>query len=118
MKSACSRHPDCSSSGRAWSWLDNPVFRWAGVHSYGIYLSHILVIRELRPWGEDLGGAAEAFLLTGVATLALASLLSALSWRFLEKPCLQRRVPWRTAEPPPQTGPAVAAEADTAKAPA
>jgi peptidoglycan/LPS O-acetylase OafA/YrhL len=99
------------ATGRAWRWLDNPVFRWTGVWSYGIYLSHLIVIRKLRPWSLDLGSTPKAMLLAGPVTLVLAVLLGALSFRFVEAPFLQRRLPWRAAEPKPVDGPPAAAEA-------
>jgi peptidoglycan/LPS O-acetylase OafA/YrhL len=81
------------------------------VWSYGIYLSHLIVIRKLRPWSLDLGSTPKAMLLAGPVTLVLAVLLGALSFRFVEAPFLQRRLPWRAAGPKPVDGPPAAAEA-------
>jgi peptidoglycan/LPS O-acetylase OafA/YrhL len=72
--------------------------RWAGERSYGIYLIHLgLMDHLLRHIGPDHGPSVTFGALTFsslVATLILADLL----WRFVERPALERRLPWRDVE--------------------
>ena len=85
-------------SGRGWAILDNRVMRWLGERSYGIYLIHLgLMNHVLGQFGHGHSlGVTFALLLIGitVSTLIAADLL----WRFVERPALERRLPWRQAE--------------------
>jgi peptidoglycan/LPS O-acetylase OafA/YrhL len=94
------------STGRSWRALDNRAMRWLGERSYGIYLIHYGLIAHVLSGVGRGHGLKLTFLLTlaGVtaATLAAADVL----WRLVERPALQRRLPWRQAE---FAGPAAAA---------
>jgi peptidoglycan/LPS O-acetylase OafA/YrhL len=74
--------------------LNNGIFQWVGNRSYSLYLWHwpILLIPAMR-WGTP-----NAVELLGL--IALAMLLSALSYRFVEEPLRNaaplRRPKWRT----------------------
>jgi len=85
-------------------WLDNRPIRYLGARSYAIYLIHVWVLFEVI----DLVGAD-----AGTTTLVIAMIviglpvtvaLSALSWRFVEQPFLERRVRWAFGEPRPCPG--------------
>ena len=103
---------------RAPRWLDNRPIRYLGARSYAIYLIHVWVLFEVI----DVVGAD-----AGTTTLVLAMIaiglpvtvgLSALSWRFVEQPFLQRRVRWAFGERKPGPGaPAPAIAGPAAPAP-
>ncbi len=84
--------------GRSWRALDNRAARWLGQRSYGIYLIHYGLIAHFL----SIVGAGHGLTLTWLLTLAgvtAASVLAAdVLWRVVERPALQRRLPWRQAE--------------------
>jgi peptidoglycan/LPS O-acetylase OafA/YrhL len=86
------------TTGGCWRVLDNRVMHWLGERSYGIYLIHLgLMTHVLARFGHSHGiKTTFVLLLIGVtiATLIGADLL----WRFVERPALERRLPWRQAE--------------------
>ncbi len=86
------------TTGGCWRWLDNRVMHWLGERSYGIYLIHLgLMTHVLARVGHSHGVKTTYWLLlvgVTIATLIAADLL----WRFVERPALQRRLPWRQAE--------------------
>ena len=100
---------------RAPRWLDNRPIRYLGARSYAIYLIHVWILFEVI----DLIGAD-----AGTTTLVIAMIaiglpvtvgLSALSWRFVEQPFLERRVRWAFGEKRPGPGaPALATAAPAA----
>jgi len=85
-------------TGRAPRWIDNRVMHYIGERSYAIYLLHIWVLFEVINIVGAGAGTPEliaAMVLVGFpVTLALASL----SWRFVERPALERRLPWARSE--------------------
>jgi peptidoglycan/LPS O-acetylase OafA/YrhL len=85
-------------TGRAPRWIDNRAMHYVGERSYAIYLLHIWVLFEvIDVVGADAGTPelVAAMVLVGFpVTLALASL----SWRFVERPALERRLPWARSE--------------------
>jgi peptidoglycan/LPS O-acetylase OafA/YrhL len=91
------------TTGGCWRVLDNPVLHWVGVRAYGIYLVHVLLIYELRFVIRDTGSTWNAILLVLPLILLIACIAGAVSYRFVEKPFLERKLPWRTAggEPVP-----------------
>jgi peptidoglycan/LPS O-acetylase OafA/YrhL len=75
-------------------WADNRWCNWMGERSYAFYLLHVWIIFEvINLVGADAGTAVLFAAMIGIGfpvTLAL----SALSWRFVERPFLERRLPW------------------------
>lgn len=84
-----------------WRAFDNRVLHWLGVRAYGIYLTHVIAIYELRHLIEDLGTVPMALLVAFPLILLISTAGGALSFRFIEMPFLERRIPWRSAEPAP-----------------
>jgi peptidoglycan/LPS O-acetylase OafA/YrhL len=79
---------------RAPRWLDNRWTNWMGERSYAFYPLHIWVLFEvINLFGSDIG-TPQLFALMVVVGLPLTILLAALSWRFVERPFLERRLPW------------------------
>lgn len=79
---------------RAPRWLDNRATNWLGERSYAFYLLHIWVFFELiRIVGADAGTATLWVVMVTVG-FPLTLLLAALSWRWVESPFLERRLPW------------------------
>lgn len=75
-------------------WLDNRWTTWLGVRSYAFYLIHVFVILEVI---DVAGTNLEPFALGLIIFLVgfpISCALAGLSWRYLEEPCLQRRLPW------------------------
>jgi peptidoglycan/LPS O-acetylase OafA/YrhL len=81
-------------SGRLGAWVDNRFLRWTAKLSYGIYLWHTPILAELKerlPWlVSDAGRAGR--LGYALAGTALAYLVAAISFRYLEKPVMDRVV--------------------------
>jgi peptidoglycan/LPS O-acetylase OafA/YrhL len=82
---AAATHP-ASPLGPA---LDNPVLRWIGVRSYGIYLFHWPVFLVTRP-GQDVPFAG---LWWDAARVALVLALAEASYRWVETPIRRGRMP-------------------------
>jgi peptidoglycan/LPS O-acetylase OafA/YrhL len=79
---------------RAPRWLDNRWCNWMGERSYAFYLLHIWVLFEvINLFGSNIG-TAQLFALMVVVGFPLTVVLAALSWRFVERPFLERRLPW------------------------
>jgi len=81
-------------TGKAPRWLNNRWTNWIGERSYAFYLLHVWIIFEVIGLvGADAGTATLIAVMLGLGfpvTLAL----SALSWRYVERPFLERRLPW------------------------
>jgi len=79
---------------RAPRWLDNRWANWMGQRSYAFYLLHIWVFFEIiNIAGADAGTATLVVLLL-VIGFPVTVAGAALSWNFVERPFLERRVPW------------------------
>jgi peptidoglycan/LPS O-acetylase OafA/YrhL len=77
------------SGAGAWRALDNRPMHWAGERSYSIYLVHSVVIAIVYRW---VGGAPRLALLELIVlTCAGTFAVSALTFRFIERPFLGRR---------------------------
>lgn len=86
------------TTGGCWRVLDNRVMHWLGERSYGIYLIHLgLMTHVLARFGHS-HGVKTTFLLLLVGVTAATLIASDLLWRFVERPALHRRLPWRQAE--------------------
>ncbi len=72
--------------GRA---LNSRIMTWAGVISYGFFLWHVLVLREVREWlgMPELGGG---FTVTLALTFAVTLAISQASFVLLERPLMRR----------------------------
>jgi peptidoglycan/LPS O-acetylase OafA/YrhL len=66
-------------------WLENPVLRWFGKVSYGLYLWHYMMIA--LPWERLLP------IPPVIPMVAVPIALAGLSWRFIEAPLLRRKPP-------------------------
>jgi peptidoglycan/LPS O-acetylase OafA/YrhL len=95
-----------STRGALLRGLGHPVVRWFGLVSYGIYLWHTLVIRELRPELVEHVGVGSGFWPAMAVTLAGSAVIAAGSWYLLERPIINwgRR---RERRPVPSPAPAV-----------
>ncbi len=84
--------------------LANPVLRWLGLLSYGIYLYHLAVLAQLSRWGlkdhEPVNDMLAWFALGTAGTILLATI----SWYALERPALRLRslVPVRPGDARPR----------------
>jgi peptidoglycan/LPS O-acetylase OafA/YrhL len=65
------------------TWLENPVLRWFGKISYGLYLWHYMMIS--LPWEQLLP------IPPILPMIAVPIALAGLSWRFVEAPLLGRK---------------------------
>src|SRR4051794_31950539 len=83
-----------------WRILDRPFMHWFGIRAYGIYLTHVLVLFELRHVAKNFNSLPVGILVMFPLILGISTVLGALSYRWIELPFLQRRLPWRTAKPP------------------
>jgi peptidoglycan/LPS O-acetylase OafA/YrhL len=107
-------------TGKVPRWADNRWTNFMGERSYAFYLLHVAVILEVvNIFGADAGTPTliAAMLLVG---FPVTLLLSALSWKYYERPFLEARLPWApglrpTTEPvhevaDPSAGPDAAPE--------
>jgi peptidoglycan/LPS O-acetylase OafA/YrhL len=81
-------------TGRAPRWLNNRATVWLGQRSYAFYLLHVWVLFEVI---NVVGYETEPFLLGAimlVVGLPVSLALAGLSWKYVERPCLERRLPW------------------------
>lgn len=86
------------SGAPPWRALDRRPLHWIGKRSYSVYLLHNIVVAKAVAWTALSGSVpigvefAVVAALTSVLTLAAA----AISFRFVERPFLERRLPWRS----------------------
>jgi peptidoglycan/LPS O-acetylase OafA/YrhL len=86
------------ATGGCWRILDNRVVHWLGERSYGIYLIHLTLLVHLVPHIGQAHSVKVTFALLLVAATAITLAAADLSWRLIERPALQLRLPWRRAE--------------------
>ncbi len=81
-------------TNRAPRWLDNRWTNWLGERSYAFYLVHVVVIFVLIA----IVGADHSPVLLGMIFLLVGFPISVglagLSWKYIERPALERRLPW------------------------
>ncbi|MGI8729057.1 MAG: acyltransferase family protein [Solirubrobacteraceae bacterium] len=106
-------------SGRAPRLFANRVMLWLGERSYSFYLVHIWVLLELdNALGAGESIATRAAIMTAVA-LPLTTLIAALSYRYVERPFLERKRRVATGGGGPgESGPGLSPEAQPAGVPA
>jgi peptidoglycan/LPS O-acetylase OafA/YrhL len=81
-------------TGRAPRWLNNRATNWLGVRSYAFYLLHVWVFFEII---HVVGTDVEPVLLGAILVVVgfpISVGLAGLSWKYVERPCLERRLPW------------------------
>ena len=93
-------------SGPAVAWLSWRPIAAVGVISYGLYLWHIPLLLAAR----QLGLLPAALVPRFAIVLALSLLVAAASWRFVERPFLDRRQARRATRERPAVRPGTAAE--------
>lgn len=86
------------TTGGCWRVFDNRPMKWLGERSYGIYLIHAgLVSRVLVHLGHGRS-TRTLFVLDFVIVTVITLIAADILWRVVERPALQRRLPWRQAE--------------------
>jgi peptidoglycan/LPS O-acetylase OafA/YrhL len=81
-------------TGKVPRWADNRWTNWMGERSYAFYLLHVWILLEvINLVGADAGTAVLFAAMIGIG-FPVTLVLSALSWRFVERPFLERRLPW------------------------
>jgi peptidoglycan/LPS O-acetylase OafA/YrhL len=92
--------PDRSRARGPWivRLLESPVFVAVGVASYSLFLWHYPVILWLREHGLTSGAGAVGLALNLLLVGAVAGALTALTYRYVERPALRRK---RRARPTP-----------------
>ena len=76
------------SGRRTWRVLDNPVMRWTGSRSYGIYLLHLLVLSQIFDELAQGDGYKRTFAVLFPVTVIVTGLAAELLYRLVEKPAL------------------------------
>ncbi len=78
--------------------LDTRAMHWVGERSYGIYLMHLAILSHILPHIGQQFGRGTTFALLLLAGIPVTLLAADLSWRFVERPAMKRKLPWRQAE--------------------
>jgi peptidoglycan/LPS O-acetylase OafA/YrhL len=87
------------SGRRCWRWLDNRPLQWLGVRSYSLFLIHAAVIDALTDPVLDRASGWAALGLLLALVLPASVLLAHASYELVERPFLERRLPWRRRVP-------------------
>jgi peptidoglycan/LPS O-acetylase OafA/YrhL len=78
-------------SGRPWRLFANPVSDWIGERSYGIYLYHFLILRQVAPVGDGIHSLGGAFLVRSAVVVPLTLLAAHISYNYMERPIMNWR---------------------------
>ena len=97
--------PRPAGAGPSWAirFLEHPWLVAVGVVSYSVFLWHLPVIVWLNGHGLTVGGWGGLLVNTAIVAVAVGA-LSALTYRFVERPALRRKRSMRTPEPAPTAG--------------
>jgi peptidoglycan/LPS O-acetylase OafA/YrhL len=85
------------SGAGPWRLLDAKPLHWVGERSYSVYLLHVIAITKLvstLKLADDVPIGVE-WAIIAVLALVLTLAASAITYRFVERPFLDRRLPWR-----------------------
>jgi peptidoglycan/LPS O-acetylase OafA/YrhL len=93
--------------------LESRALVAVGVVSYSLFLWHFPVISWLQSHGLTLGGGWGALLLNLIEASLVTGALSALTYRYVERPALRRKRSTRTTDVAPAPADAVTAPAPT-----
>ncbi|MEA2185725.1 MAG: hypothetical protein QOK16_736 [Solirubrobacteraceae bacterium] len=95
-------------TGKAPRVFGNRVMLWMGARSYSFYLVHIWILFELdQILARDMPLATRVILMTVIA-LPITTLVAALSYRYVERPFLERKrrvTAGNSGDPPPAAEP-------------
>jgi peptidoglycan/LPS O-acetylase OafA/YrhL len=86
------------TTGGCWRVLDNRVMHWLGERSYGIYLIHVGLMEHILARFGHSHGVKTTYVLLLVSVTTVTLIGADLLWRYVERPALHRRLPWRQAE--------------------
>jgi peptidoglycan/LPS O-acetylase OafA/YrhL len=89
-----------SNRSRAIRCLESRPLVAAGVVSYSLFLWHAPIIHLLESYGLTLGGGWWALLVNLIEVAVVAGTLSALTYRYVERPALRRKRSTRQAGAP------------------
>jgi peptidoglycan/LPS O-acetylase OafA/YrhL len=84
---------------RCWRWLDNRPLQWIGVRSYSVYLVHLPLIEALKTPVLDRLSGWPAFGVILLLSVPASLLVAHASYELIERPFLERRLPWRRPAP-------------------
>ena len=84
-----------AGTGRMWRALDNRPMNWLGERSYSLYMWHMFVTRwmgDVLPHGGSMRGALALQIAVDYPVMIV---LATVSYRYIERPFLNRRFEWR-----------------------
>ena len=81
-----------------WRVLTSRPARWIGERSYGLYLIHLGLMGHIMQRIGESHSYPLTFAVLALVALGASLLAADLIWRFVERPALSWRLPWRQAE--------------------
>jgi peptidoglycan/LPS O-acetylase OafA/YrhL len=90
-------------SDGAWRVFANPVSDWIGERSYGIYLLHFLILRQLSFVSDGIDSLWGSWLVSSAVVVPVTLLAAHLSYVLLERPIMNwgKRTALRPSKAPP-----------------